>query len=56
MIYAIIYLVLSCIGLGMSIAKHGEPKGNYNFWADLIAEAIVLWLLYMAGFFDVFKN
>lgn len=57
MVYAIILLLLWVLGLGYAMAKHGEQiECNYNFWATLISRLIWLWLLYMADFFDVFKQ
>ena len=53
-IYAIIYLVLSAIGLLIAANQHGKPKTEpYNFWHTLIASSIVIWLLYAGGFFNV---
>ncbi len=48
----IVLIVMSILGLGITIGKHGEPRPNYNFWTKLIAEAIAWWLLYEAGLFD----
>ena len=53
-IYAIIYLVLSAIGLLIAANQHGKPKKEpHNFWSTLIATSIVIWLLYSGGFFDI---
>lgn len=54
MICLIIYLALSFIGLGVALAKHGEPRGDYNFWHTLIAFLIEIGLLYGAGLFKNF--
>lgn len=47
----ICYIVLITLGLGISLAKHGEPKGDYNFFTTLIAVAIQIGLLILGGFF-----
>ena len=57
MIYAIIILVLIVLGVGIELAKHGEPKeGKYNFWLALCVAALEIWLLYKAGLFNVFNS
>lgn len=48
----IIYIILTFIGLGYSIAKHGQPRDNHDFGVDLISTIIVLGLLYWGGFFS----
>jgi len=54
MTYQLIYLGIIAIGLGMTFAKHGEPKtGKENGWVSLISCAIVLFILYKGGFFNV---
>lgn len=53
MTYVIILLVLHILGIGIVVAKHGEPKdGKYNVFITLTAEALELWLLYKAGLFS----
>jgi len=48
----IIWFVLTFLGLGVSMSKHGEPKsGENNFFVDLLCTALVLGLLYWGGFF-----
>lgn len=48
----ICYIVIITLGLGISLAKHGEPKeDNYNFFTTLIASAIQIGLLILGGFF-----
>ena len=55
MIATIIIIILLAIDLGMSLAKHGEPKGGtYNFWVTLLAVALQAYLFYAAGLFDKF--
>lgn len=57
MIASIIILVIFAINLGVTLAKHGEPKdGKYNFWAEIISTFIMLSLLYCAGTFDKLIN
>lgn len=44
------------MGLGINLAKHGEPKdGKYNFWTTLLVVIIELVLFYYAGLFNNFK-
>lgn len=51
-IWAIIYLVWIVLGLGIHLAKDGEPRdGNYSFWTALISTGLQCFLLYKAGFF-----
>ena len=50
-IWAIIYLILSALSLGIALAKDGEPQSNYSFLATLLGTSIGLWILYMGGFF-----
>ena len=47
-------IALTFIGVGMNLAKHGEARGEYNFWHSLIANLIMLWVFYAGGFFDGF--
>lgn len=49
----ILMLAIFFMSLGISIAKHGEPRrGYHNFWIEFIAWAIQLSLLYFGGFFS----
>lgn len=42
-------LILNVLGLGINMAKHGEPKKEkYSFWSALIGSGLVIWLAYMA--------
>ena len=50
-----VYLALVLIGLGVSLAKHGEYV-KVNFWSTLISSSIVLFLLYKGGFFNALIN
>ena len=48
----IVWIILTAMGLGCSMVKHGEPKeGKENFWTVLIANAFVAYLLWQGGFF-----
>ena len=49
------YLVLMLIGLGVSLAKHGEYV-KINFWSTLTSSLVILFLLYKGGFFNVLIN
>jgi len=49
----IIYICLVFLSLGISIAEHGQPKkGLESFGKSLIANAIMIGLLYWGGFFS----
>lgn len=51
-VWQIIYLSLTFMGLGLCLAKNGQPKeGTYNFWSQLIADLIILFILCKGGFF-----
>jgi hypothetical protein len=47
----ICYIVIITLGLGISLAKHGESQGDYNFFTTLIGAAIQIGLLILGGFF-----
>lgn len=48
-IYYVIYLILQIFGLGIILAKDGEPREDkYNFKVSLIASLISIFLTYMA--------
>jgi hypothetical protein len=50
---ALIYIGLNLMALGLSMAKHGEPKkGNENFFLTLFSVSLVFGLLWWGGFFD----
>ena len=53
MVYLYILIGLNILGLGIFMAKHGEPRKNYNFWDYLVSSLIEWWLLYKAGLFDI---
>ena len=47
--YFIAILVIEILGLGIHLAKHGEPRdGQYNFIVCLIMTAINMFLIVMA--------
>lgn len=49
----LIYLGLTLIGIGVSMAQHGKPKtGKENVFVSLIANAVSFMLLYWGGFFN----
>ena len=49
----ITYIVLVAMSLGLTMAKHGQPRtDNHNAWTSLLALAIVMPLLYFGGFFS----
>lgn len=55
MIPQFIYLALIFLGLGLALARHGQPQtGKHNFWHSAIGVTIVLYTLYSGGFFNVF--
>lgn len=48
----ITWIALSCIGLGVTLQQHNQPKtGDNNFFHSLIASLIVAGLLWAGGFF-----
>ena len=50
-------LGLLFLGLGINLAKHGEPKSeDYNFVLSLITTGISITILYYGGFWDVILN
>lgn len=49
----ITYIVLIAIGMTKALVLHGQPqKTKHNFWASLIASAILIFILYCGGFFS----
>lgn len=49
-IWSIVIIVLYTLSLGVDLAKHGQ-QGKYNFWASLLSYGIIMFCLYMGGFF-----
>ena len=48
----IIWIVLAILGLGITIARHGQAReGKYNFWTQLVGLGINVAILYFGGFF-----
>lgn len=53
MIPQLIYLALTVLGLGLHVAKHGEPKENkYNVLRYLFNSIVTITILYYGHFFD----
>lgn len=50
-IWIVSYLALNVLGLGVTLARHGEPQGNHNAFLSLFAWGVSLTLLYMGGAF-----
>ena len=51
-IWSIVVIVLYTLNLGVDLAKHGQQRtGEYNFWVSLLAFGIIMFCLYMGGFF-----
>ena len=45
-----VFILLEIISLMYVANKHGQPKGNYNFWSGLLSTLIVITLvLWVAG-------
>lgn len=51
----ILYLALTMIGLGITLAKHGEERQPYSIWDALLAVATSYPLLWAGGFFAPFQ-
>lgn len=48
----IIYLVLTFLGMGITLARHGQPrKENYDFGVSLVTNGLLIGLLVWGGFF-----
>lgn len=48
-----IYLVMTFLGVGISIALHGKPRPPHNVIVCVTSSAIAIGLLYWGGFFLV---
>ena len=48
----IIILCLIVSSLALSLAKHGEDRGEYNFWYTLIALTLEFFILKWGGFWQ----
>lgn len=46
-------LWLNIFGLGIALAKDGEPRGNHSFAGTCFGTALLFALLYAGGFFEV---
>lgn len=56
MLPQLIYLGITVLGLGVVLAKNGEPQEPYSFWKTILVSSIILCLLYWGGFFNCFKE
>ena len=53
MIPQLVLLGLSILGLGVHLAKHGDPmEYKYNFFTKGILMAITWYILYLGGFWN----
>ena len=51
-IWSIVVIVLYTLSLGIELAKHGQKRtGEHNFWTGLLSIGIIMFCLYMGGFF-----
>jgi len=48
----ITWIALAAIGIGVNMALHGKPRGNYSVWSSLIGVGLSVWLLVAGGFFS----
>ncbi|MBH2976839.1 transglycosylase SLT domain-containing protein [Serratia marcescens] len=49
----ITWVVLVVLSLGVTLAKHGEPRtGKHSFWWQIFGIAATGWLLWCGGFFS----
>lgn len=46
-----VVLALMFMSVGSVLAKWGQPKIDRYDWIDLLAKALLAWLLWMGGFF-----
>lgn len=52
MLPSLVYLFLTAMGLGLIMAKHGQPRDEeYNIWTSLFAQIVVFAILYWGNFF-----
>lgn len=45
------YIVLTALGFGLTLAKHGQPRDPYNFWHAIFGSGLMFGILYAGGFF-----
>lgn len=45
-------IVLLGLGVGIGLAKDGEPRDPHSFVKDIVGCAITVWLLIAGGFFN----
>lgn len=46
-----IVLIWISMGIGIALAKDGQPMGEYSFWQSLISLSFFAAVLYWGGFF-----
>lgn len=52
-IQAVIYIVLTVVGMCVEAYQHGKPKdGKHNFWISILASVPIWLLLIWGGFFN----
>lgn len=48
----ITYLIISALGVGIVMTKHGEGRTDkYNFWTTLLGILVQIGIMYWGGFF-----
>lgn len=47
----IVWIALIAASLGIGLAKHGEPREDYNFFIALISAVVETAILIWGGFF-----
>jgi hypothetical protein len=48
----ITFVVMGALGIGIHLAKNGQPKiENYNGLLQIVLVIVELWILYCGGFF-----
>ena len=54
MIPQLVYVAMMFLGLGISMAKHGQQgdHGKHNCLVDLVSQVLVAALLWWGGFFE----
>lgn len=48
----IIMMIMMTMSVTISLVKHGEDKGTYNFWYALIGTILEFSILKYGGFFN----
>lgn len=52
MLPQLVYIAITCLGLGIAMCNHGEET-KQNFWSCLLATCIQIGIMHWGGFFDV---